>query len=246
MALDGTYAGLQASVARWLDRSDLAADIPDFITLGEARLNDRLRLAGNEAAATLHLSQLTINSDLLLTDEDGNVLTDEQTAALLGGDATDVVMASGGEGSVLSIAALPADFLEMRRLIANTSPKRVLKRAAPGWATQRYDGFAGIPDVYTIVGSNLTVYPSTTADLSLTYYAKLPALSAGNTSNWLLTRYPNMYLYAALLEAAPMLYDDTRALLWKAALDEAIDNAKVSDVGTRFSNGTMRLSGPTP
>lgn len=42
MALD-TYANLQASVAAWLNRSDLAGAIPDFITLAEAQIKRRLR-----------------------------------------------------------------------------------------------------------------------------------------------------------------------------------------------------------
>lgn len=44
MALDGTYAGLQASIAGWLNRRDLTAVIPDFITLAEAQINRRLRV----------------------------------------------------------------------------------------------------------------------------------------------------------------------------------------------------------
>jgi hypothetical protein len=44
MALDGTYTGLQASVADWLNRSDLTSQIPDFITLAHADLNQRLRV----------------------------------------------------------------------------------------------------------------------------------------------------------------------------------------------------------
>jgi hypothetical protein len=42
MALDGTYVGLQASVADFLNRSDLAASIPDFIVLAESKLNAAL------------------------------------------------------------------------------------------------------------------------------------------------------------------------------------------------------------
>jgi hypothetical protein len=44
MALDGTYDGLKASVADWLNRADLTAQIPDFIALAEARFNRDLRL----------------------------------------------------------------------------------------------------------------------------------------------------------------------------------------------------------
>ena len=39
-----TYTTLQAAVASWLARSDLTAQIPDFIALAEARFNRDLRL----------------------------------------------------------------------------------------------------------------------------------------------------------------------------------------------------------
>jgi hypothetical protein len=43
MALS-TYADLQASIAAWLMRDDLTAAIPDFISLAEADMSNRLRL----------------------------------------------------------------------------------------------------------------------------------------------------------------------------------------------------------
>ena len=44
MALDGTYAGLLASVAQWLERTDMTTVIPDLVTLAEARIARDLRL----------------------------------------------------------------------------------------------------------------------------------------------------------------------------------------------------------
>ena len=46
MALDGTYAGLQASVADWLNRADLTAAVPDFIAMAEAQISRRLLMDG--------------------------------------------------------------------------------------------------------------------------------------------------------------------------------------------------------
>lgn len=43
MALDGTLAGLKASVADFLNRADLTASIPDFIALAESQMSRRLR-----------------------------------------------------------------------------------------------------------------------------------------------------------------------------------------------------------
>jgi hypothetical protein len=56
MALDGTYAGLKASVADWLNRADLAAVIPDFITLAEGQMNRRLRVRRMVATASASIS----------------------------------------------------------------------------------------------------------------------------------------------------------------------------------------------
>jgi hypothetical protein len=47
------YTDLQTGIANWLQRSDLAAVVPDFITLFEACANRRLRVRQQEATAEL-------------------------------------------------------------------------------------------------------------------------------------------------------------------------------------------------
>lgn len=51
MSLD-TYANLQTSIADWLERGDLTSLIPDFIRLGEDRVNRDLRVKDMEARST--------------------------------------------------------------------------------------------------------------------------------------------------------------------------------------------------
>ena len=51
---------------------------------------------------------------------------------------------------------------------------------------------------------------SEATDVEMLYIAQIEALSAGNTSNWLLSSHSGAYLYAALLHAAPYLQDDPR------------------------------------
>lgn len=49
-----TYSDLQTAVGTWLNRSDLAAIIPDLITLAEARINsDLYNVRSSEAKTTL-------------------------------------------------------------------------------------------------------------------------------------------------------------------------------------------------
>ena len=52
MALS-TFTELKDAIADWLDRSDLTARIPDFITLAEARLNRDLRIRPMEVRSIM-------------------------------------------------------------------------------------------------------------------------------------------------------------------------------------------------
>ena len=51
MAL-GTYSELKTSIANYLNRDDLTAVIPDFITLTENRLDRELRVRANMIRAS--------------------------------------------------------------------------------------------------------------------------------------------------------------------------------------------------
>ena len=48
----GTFAELKTAAANWLDRSDLTARIPEFISLAEARFNRVLRIRDMETVST--------------------------------------------------------------------------------------------------------------------------------------------------------------------------------------------------
>ena len=48
-----TYDGLKASIANWLNRTDLTSEIPDFIELAENRIAHEVRIPTNEKSAIL-------------------------------------------------------------------------------------------------------------------------------------------------------------------------------------------------
>ena len=63
-----TYDGLKASIANWLNRTDLATEIPDFIELAENRIFHEVRVPTNEKTVLLTLSSdgyATLPSDFL-------------------------------------------------------------------------------------------------------------------------------------------------------------------------------------
>ena len=50
-----TYEGLKASLANWLNRSDLTTEIPDFISLAEDRLSQEVRIPTIEKTISITL-----------------------------------------------------------------------------------------------------------------------------------------------------------------------------------------------
>lgn len=68
MAL-GSYAGLQASIADFLNRTDLTNAIPDFITMAEAQINRRLAKDG-PVREMLGRSDATITAEFIAVPTD--------------------------------------------------------------------------------------------------------------------------------------------------------------------------------
>jgi hypothetical protein len=137
-----------------------------------------------------------------------------------------------------SAGSLPADYLEFRRVVANTSPTLDLQLVTPDFATGEYGTtYSGYPAHFSIIGSTITVYPSTSATVGLRYYQKIPALSDSNTTNWLLT---------ACVEGADFMRDQEQIAKFEARYQAAVKALEGSDTGARYARATMRVSGPTP
>lgn len=137
---------------------------------------------------------------------------------------------------------LPAGFLGLRRITLNTAPPRPLVLMAPEQIDAVHAGSsAGAPRVYAVLAGQLRVAPAPGGSLSadLVYWKRFEALSDSQPTNWLLTNAPDVYLYAALIEAAVFIGDDERLPLWAVAYERAVGNLQRSD-----DRGTW--SGPAP
>lgn len=193
------YAELQVSVASWLNRSDLTANIPDFITLAEAQLSTDLKTRAMETKVTL--------------------------STVIGSNSV----------------ALPTDMLEMRRLqVAGTYNQPLSYRSPDELSTDFADNSSGQPIVFTVIGANaeLAPIPDAVYSLELTYQQRIPALSDSNTTNWLLSNWPNAYLYASLLAAAPFIMNDERLPVWTQLYSQAITGINGVDW---YSGSTMKV-----
>ena len=199
MPLD-SYANLQASIASWLNREDLTSQIPDFITLAEARFNRELRV---------------------------NAMVQR-----------DYTVATTG------YVQLPSDWLQHIAIVV-TSPANTYDALTYIGVEEYYDlqkrNMTGTSRYYTIIDDKILLLPVPTSNttLEITYYGKIPALSVGNTTNWLLTRSPDLYLYTALIQAEAYLVNDDRIPLWSAAAGKIIADMTLESERAKRPQGAL-------
>lgn len=125
---------------------------------------------------------------------------------------------------------LPVDYLETYQLqlpaLATQTPEPLTYIAPDDVAKLNANGINGATRYYTIIDGSFQLIPppsSNGADLYITYYAKIPSLSSANATNWLLTKAPDLYLYATLANAAPYLNNDERIPVWAQLASSAFD-----------------------
>jgi hypothetical protein len=122
---------------------------------------------------------------------------------------------------------LPLDFLESinLQLTDGQSPLRFVTLDEADIINKR-QGY-NAPTFYSLMNGAIELVPppATGADveIDMVYYGKIPALSDGNTSNWLLLKAPDVYLYGALVHAAPFLMDDQRISVFGSFYSQRIE-----------------------
>lgn len=191
-----TYVELQASIARWMNRTDLGADIPGFIANAEARIATDLRV--RKMLVSLPIS------------------------------------AAAGQN-----ALLPPGWLEFKSLSINGCPLSYMPQEM---LAERSNFIAGVPDVYSIVGSDvlLNPLPDVAYSIDTVYYKRIDPLFQSST-NWLLTDHPNVYLYAALTEGALFLKKPDEAQTWAALYGGLIESLRSEDARATSSGSTLRM-----
>ena len=143
-------------------------------------------------------------------------------------------------------SAVPADFLEPIRfyLTANgTQPLELISQAELLDRKYNNGNTSGRPSYYAVTAGELEVFPvpDSTYDAELYYYKRITALSDSNTTNWLLTYYPDVYLYGALMHSAPYLKDDARIQIWNGLFQSALASVNLESDKAKFGGTGLRL-----
>lgn len=140
---------------------------------------------------------------------------------------------------------LPSDWLETVRIHVTDSTTYDLELASQNDLAQMRQNnrdATGAPQFYAITAGQLEVWPTPGESYTgeIVYFGGVPALSDSNTSNWLLSKYPDIYLHGALVQSAPYLDEDQRTTTWAALYQSAIDAANMESDKARHSGTGLR------
>lgn len=231
------YEQLKNRVLAFIHRPDLKDAVEDFIALGELRMNRDLKMRGTltqkhyRVLARRHT--VSLPSDYLAyvrtwqgrpflpeneIDHGLPVSADFETVRwedLPGTWADPFAETSGSHAQAHLDPAHQIDFVD---------PERFLLKASPG-----------TPRQCTINGHHLILQcpVTSTTDITLQYVRKLQ-LSKDQPKNYILREYPDVYLYAALLETPLWTHQKGWLAIWQDRYDRAITS--INDVESRFNS----------
>jgi hypothetical protein len=200
------FQGICNKLADTLNRQDMTAVIPDFVTLATSRI--QRDMARVKHPYMINRSQATV---------------------------------------IDNYVPLPSDFVSIFQIMFQdttqnfvyVSPDQSKEVLARGWdntsspflVTQNSVSATSLTTYYTIIGNRIRIFPAPTQtspdQLDLWYYARLNPLNNQTTTNWVLSRYPDLYLYGALVHTAPYLKADERIQVWESAYQTILKDIEV-------------------
>ncbi len=136
---------------------------------------------------------------------------------------------------------LPCDWLQTIRVVCDGEPLRLIDgvtmermvAAGAGGTKTKY---------YRHSERNLQLYPvPNNATITMEYIGKVPPLSDAEPENWLLTEFPDIYLYACLMQVASFLADTEQLGVWGQGYGEAVLQANKSSTISEWSGTGLKV-----
>jgi hypothetical protein len=196
-----TYTELKAAIATRLHRADLTANIVDYITLAEKRLNRDVRTVAQETESTL--------------------------TATIGSRSLTLPSLFGTPIALYLTTYLP------RIEIPYCLPEHMQALSSNGG-----------PQFWTLDGS--VIKTDAPANIAYTYTLRYAAEYdlATTSTNALLTAYPDLYFYGALVEAADELRDNEGMARYQQRYSQALQQCANNENANR-SIATLATSLPS-
>lgn len=134
---------------------------------------------------------------------------------------------------------LPADFKRM--IGVSTGNNYELSQVSGSEITSFDQTITGDPRKYAIVDGAITFAPiNSAAAITMLYVRRIPSLTAGSPTNWLLTLAPDLYVFGALMQANIYGWNDERVPGFKALFDEAVAEMRIDAQNRRWGSAPLR------
>lgn len=137
---------------------------------------------------------------------------------------------------------LPTRFVQARGLYITGSPSvRLEYRSIPEYWSIYADFTEAKPSYFTISAENFVwgAVPDAVYSIIVEHYARMAAFSADGDTNAIIARWPNLYLYTALLESAPFLGNDPRIVTWAGLYETLLQSIHDADKRDRYSGDVI-------
>ena len=144
------------------------------------------------------------------------------------------------------LVALPTGFLQVRDFyILQGGVKYPLNYITPAQMDQiKGTSTSGMPSTYTILGDNLRFAPVPSSSYSgiINHYKEFDPLSSSNTSNYILTNHPAIYLYGSLYHASNFLggIEPNQAGQWEKMYQTALERLERNDKEDSYGNAPLQ------
>ena len=99
------------------------------------------------------------------------------------------------------VSPLPSDFQNVRDISYLSGAQRVVLKAKSPGTLAAFPQTGSSPAFYRVIGKEIEITPFQAKDFRLIYFNAPAALTDTSSENDILTAYPQLYLYASLIEA---------------------------------------------
>tara|TARA_R100001443_G_scaffold62825_2_gene72758 strand:+ start:3002 stop:3625 length:624 start_codon:yes stop_codon:yes gene_type:complete len=141
--------------------------------------------------------------------------------------------------------AVPSDMLEMVSIKLKTNPESTVEQVSYDQLHELVPSTStGKPRYFARQGKELTFRPipdATGYTAELIYQAEIAELSDSNTTNDVLTDFPDLYLYGSLIHMEAHVKNDERIALWTTLFNEALLEAQKNSQASKYGGGLLRM-----
>jgi hypothetical protein len=116
---------------------------------------------------------------------------------------------------------------------------------SPESGSREYGQFSnGFPRAYTNLGLNVELYPTPddAYTIGINYYRKVTPLSAAVSTNNILQKFPDLYLFGSCLEGAIFLNDTEQMQRFILIFGQTLESVREAEESARYGGTVMTMT----